>query len=81
MRNLIRLNKEINLSIMPKGWKGGKENQISCLTLYMTKEEREKIMLKFSLYRNKAYRVEIKCATYYLITSLIYAENLVKVLQ
>lgn len=48
MRNLIRLNKEINLSIMPKGWKGGKENQISCLTLYMTKEEREKIMLKFS---------------------------------
>ena len=61
MRNLIRLNKEINLSKMPKGWKGGKENQISCLTLYMTKEEREKIMLKFSLYRNKAYRVEIKC--------------------
>lgn len=39
MRNLIRLNKEINLSIMPKGWKGGKENQISCLTLYMTKKK------------------------------------------
>lgn len=46
MRNLIRLNKEINLSIMPKGWKGGKENQISCLTLYMTKEEREKNHVK-----------------------------------
>ena len=61
MRNLIRLNKEINVSVMPKDWKGGKENKISCLTLYMTKEERAKVMVKFSEYREKAYKAEIMC--------------------
>lgn len=61
MRNHVRLNKEINLSVMPKGWKAGKENKISCLTIYMTKEEKESVMLKFSLYHDKAYRAEIMC--------------------
>lgn len=68
MRNQVRLNKEINLSVMPKGWKGCKENKISCLTLYLTKEERKRIMLKFSLYRNKVYKAEVMC---YLLSNYV----------
>lgn len=72
MRNHVRLCKELNRSIMPEGWDAGKD-KISCFTLYVSEEEKEKFMKKFSMYRDRCYKAEIIC--FMLSNYLAYASG------
>lgn len=72
MRNHVRLCKELNRSIMPEGWDAGKD-KISCFTLYLSEEEKEKFMKKFSKYRDRCYKSEVIC--FMLSNYLAYASG------
>lgn len=72
MRNHVRLCKELNRSIMPEGWDAGKD-KISCFTLYVSEEEKEKFMKKFSMYRDRCYKAEVIC--FMLSNYLAYASG------
>lgn len=72
MRNHIRLCKELNRSIMPKGWDASKD-KISCFTLYVSEEEKEKFIKKFSMYRDRCYKAEVIC--FMLSNYLAYASG------